>query len=482
MRSLLLLLLLCLSLACSGAKPPTLDAGPPGVDCPPGVALAGECQRDADCASGVCVADSAAPLEDGAPVPLLCAPASAAGDGLCSQPSDCARGVCLVSGSCAGPCVDDADCDGGDVCRHAWALRSSEVAQDLGACVPRVLLPTGVSAERLPRAALLSSSAPRVTLPLAVGPSLRVFLPSCGAEVNAHRLALMDGTELFGPSAGDADHPPINPIAALGRPLTLLVPSGSDAPAAPDGYALELDSTGEGSVEQITLRGVPGPGSLALQLFYVGVPGWAPVGDAPPPEVQAALAELLSILSAASITAYVAGQHVIPGQLATRLAVLDETPDGHSPEREELFALSAGLRQPALPVFFVRAMDRGALGASGGIPGPQGVMASTGSGVVVAASIIGEERLSLGAVLTHEVGHFLGLFHTSEINGSGVEALGDTPVCDPLHDADGDGVLAAGECSGFGSENLMFWSGRGRGTELTADQATILRGAVLLER
>ncbi|NOY90557.1 MAG: hypothetical protein GXP55_05050, partial [Deltaproteobacteria bacterium] len=89
-----LLVVLCFSCACSGSKPPppNPDAGPPGVDCPPALEVTGECRRDADCASGACVADPDAPRVDGARLSLRCAEVSATGDGACRGGSDCARG------------------------------------------------------------------------------------------------------------------------------------------------------------------------------------------------------------------------------------------------------------------------------------------------------------------------------------------------------------------------------------------------------
>jgi hypothetical protein len=82
--------------------------------------------------------------------------------------------------------------------------------------------------------------------------------------------------------------------------------------------------------------------------------------------------------------------------------------------------------------------------------------------------------------LAHEVGHFLGLFHTSETDGSSYEPLSDTPVCDLSHDTSGDGIVDAFECMGLGAENVMFWGVTIADATFSAMQRDVLRGAAVL--
>ena len=73
------------------------------------------------------------------------------------------------------------------------------------------------------------------------------------------------------------------------------------------------------------------------------------------------------------------------------------------------------------------------------------------------------------------MGHFAGLFHTSEDGGRVFEPLTDTPECRAESDLDGDGVLVPDECGAFGATNVMFWAGGGRA--VSTQQAELLRRA-----
>lgn len=72
-----------------------------------------------------------------------------------------------------------------------------------------------------------------------------------------------------------------------------------------------------------------------------------------------------------------------------------------------------------------------------------------------------------GVTIAHEIGHFLGLWHTDEFSGSLHDPIDDTPLCDK--DVD---VLTAELCP-IQSKYLMFWSPKG--TTVTAGQVKVLR-------
>jgi hypothetical protein len=145
--------------------------------------------------------------------------------------------------------------------------------------------------------------------------------------------------------------------------------------------------------------------------------------------------------------------------------------------------LPEGASESAVNVYFIEDFIRsgGTLGFSAGVPGPFGVPHTVSSGVVLSvdAHRVGSGRLDtdvLGSTLAHEVGHQLGLFHTSEAEGQGFDVLDDTPECtaDPF-DRDADGFVTAEECYTRDGRNFMFWtSGYFRQERLSPDQADML--------
>ena len=119
-----------------------------------------------------------------------------------------------------------------------------------------------------------------------------------------------------------------------------------------------------------------------------------------------------------------------------------------------------------LNVYFVDALleddgSMGLFGYAGGVPGPIGVLNTKNSGVIVSLDIhrFGDgtfDYTEFGATIAHELGHQLGLFHTTEQDGSENDILSDTPACGPSDDADSDGVLDPTECPD--GDHVMFWT------------------------
>ncbi len=84
------------------------------------------------------------------------------------------------------------------------------------------------------------------------------------------------------------------------------------------------------------------------------------------------------------------------------------------------------------------------LGVSAGVPGPPGLHGNAGNGLVFNISDLGNDNRFVGYIMAHELGHYLGLRHTSEVVlglGNDTEAeyealvgasdpIMDTPTCD----------------------------------------------------
>lgn len=85
-------------------------------------------------------------------------------------------------------------------------------------------------------------------------------------------------------------------------------------------------------------------------------------------------------------------------------------------------------RAGALAIFFVRDLLGGnAVGISGGIPGAMGLPGTGGSGVALAWQ---SGRMDMnGDILAHELGHFVGLYHVTETDGSLNDVVDDTLQC-----------------------------------------------------
>lgn len=70
-------------------------------------------------------------------------------------------------------------------------------------------------------------------------------------------------------------------------------------------------------------------------------------------------------------------------------------------------------------------------GLAGGLPGPAALHAQESAGVVISSALLphhrGEEQV--GMILAHELGHYLGLRHTSSWPTFGPDLLDDTPEC-----------------------------------------------------
>ena len=115
-------------------------------------------------------------------------------------------------------------------------------------------------------------------------------------------------------------------------------------------------------------------------------------------------------------------------------------------------------------LFFVEdqpSSETALLGVSAGLPGTMGI-ASSWNGVInyLSAHATGSTLNSqlLGETAAHEMGHWLGLFHTTEANGTSFDPLSDTAQCAISRDNDNDAKVYPEECVGYGADNLMFWT------------------------
>ncbi|MFT7222206.1 MAG: hypothetical protein ACI8Z1_003830 [Candidatus Azotimanducaceae bacterium] len=162
-------------------------------------------------------------------------------------------------------------------------------------------------------------------------------------------------------------------------------------------------------------------------------------------------------------------------------------------EQSEFDSVSASFKDPetialvsqgnpeSVNLFFLEDFSggEGIAGITGGVPGSFGTMNGNNGVLVNAGTLLADGSETsiddVAEVAFHEMGHVLGLYHTTEARFSFIDVLNDTPFCEAsVHDANNDGVANATECPD--AANPMFWfnSVLIDAEELTDDQKYVL--------
>ncbi|MBU0552060.1 hypothetical protein KKF91_13980 [Myxococcota bacterium] len=442
--------------------------------------LGGFCESDAECASGRCLTGARWPhgycSSDCAACEGVCGP-----DGVClsacAHAQDCRLGYACVDGGCLGPCAADADCAEGLRCERATGL-----------CVQPSTSDSQV--ELIPLRALSVGGELSDTVVVDIPEGTQGF--AILAEGSGADLMIIGHME--GPS-GETLYDFQDPFNSALRffPgedfITQMVPSSPRSAVTPGAYSFEMIKDGPTKAIELSLLlktgdGAPTQGTLDVNFFFADLGGLDAASAPNDRDLQAAIQVMREAYARQNISLAEISYCDLSGADARTFSVVDSV-EGPGSELGRMFALSGdaarlGCRgERALNFFLVDEIVGGRagyiiLGIAGGIPGPPGISGTTHSGVAVTMTGLRDNPRQVGMTMAHEGGHFLGLFHTTEAEGTAFDPLNDTPECRNSRDRNGDGVVDDGECRGHGAENLMFWAASDAAEDVSGEQGFVL--------
>lgn len=208
------------------------------------------------------------------------------------------------------------------------------------------------------------------------------------------------------------------------------------------------------------------PLRLAVNFGATGAGGWSAQHLLTQPRVAGALKFVTKVYAAAGIE--IGPVNVFAAATETTIY----TQDGPDAELTTLFRSGKGAPL-GVNVFLVDKIHSAVKtgpgesllsGVSGGLPGPPLAMGLDRSGIAVALHQQPGQPDTLGPTIAHEIGHFLGLFHTVEVPNSSGEMIRDN-----LNDTDDSAT------------NLMHWSVGPNSKDVTEDQRFVLRNSPWLQ-
>lgn len=241
-------------------------------------------------------------------------------------------------------------------------------------------------------------------------------------------------------------HMGVGAYGAVGFDWPILVPFAPKHQALVESgtYRLEVASMGEPCFYVApSRRGVV----LDLNIYFVGLVDLSAASAAGDEDLQEVLAEVSALYDLIDVEIGQVRYRNVPRDVAGQFAILRDLEDireltawGRLREHTRRGALS-------IDIFLVRSlMIDGSgvlLGASGGLPGAAGLHGSASNGLVFGVEGLGRDNVTVARIMAHEVGHYLGLRHTTEfVRGMGgtqesefddlvgtSDPITDTPVC-----------------------------------------------------
>jgi len=264
---------------------------------------------------------------------------------------------------------------------------------------------------------------------------------------------------------------------------TALIPISKDVPLASGSWDVQFflgaGNGGKASCEAVHRIDEAGTeATVFVNLVFVGPEGLDACGASTDDGFQSALEQFESEWASAGLTPV---YNYLDFQGDKGKYGVIEIDEGDYSEFNDLLRTAAPANARTVTFFFVEEIvdlasgGTTVLGLSAGPPGVPATNGTSKSGLVISAVDFDSAPTDIGKIMAHEGGHFLGLFHTTEKDGSRHDILGDTPECPPSADANDGGSLSVSECAGKGGENAMFWTLTEGKATFSNDQGWVLR-------
>lgn len=422
-----------------------------GVGCAVEIGAAGDtkaplgarCSASEACASGLCLLE--------APEPVCSAPCATASQcpagfacgvvavgehvnfacvadtdssvgGSCASGSDCASRLCF-RGRCTEPCL---------VCGEAAACVATDLEVD-GRSIEAPICQVRRAAPSLVLGPVATSSTGgsevvELEVPSGLASFVLVLRAEGGARVGITRLEGPGGTAVI--DVQD-DAPDANPMAPYIEMASALVPSSDLVRPSPGRWRFEVGTFDPavfdalepvaGTVASIDVVFEPEAevgGTLDLHLGLADAFGLTSTTATASPFVRDVLAQVeRGLLEPAALELGAIEVSILAPEH-------DRVEDGDETRDLCRHRARPGPNGTSLNLFIVGDLAYTS-GHAGGTPGPPGVFDTAASCVVAERLRSGRDT---GILAAHEIGHFLGLRHTTELDGT-PDPLTDTPVC-----------------------------------------------------
>jgi hypothetical protein len=403
---------------------------------PNGVADGSPCSADINCKGGTCIRGAtSSEFPGGYCTSLDCAELGGDSAG-CNAPTGRSTSCRTISGSsaCYLSCGQDSDCRAGYDCIGAGTgdgycgtagqtSPTAPTAPDTGGGINVVCQSTSISGGRALTFDIAASSVAFAVVPYSqadlVAPS-RLLLPN--GQVGANFAT---------------DHAFMTVNAGILQTVAPVV-----FPAAPQfqnivqqgggRYTLEINTSDDSPCYYVLQKSVEGS-KIDMNIYLVGVNGITAANAAQNAGMRTMLDTMRRIYSKEGVTIRTVRYFDVSGTDRERYRIVRNINDCYG-----LVSLSRApgptlAEKLSVNVFLIQGFQvaeaEGLLGLSLGAPGVPGVHGNEGAGLVFTSEYLSSRADMTGQTLAHEVGHFLGLRHTTEHGGTEADPIQDTPVC-----------------------------------------------------